>query len=78
MVEKLKIKAIYDDFVRNVFLTEEQIKILNMLINGDSIVKISMEIGMSERTVSYEIRKLKDLYKGYYSLQITKTQLLKE
>lgn len=78
MVEKLKIKAIYDDFVRNVFLTEEQIKILNMLINGDSIVKISMEIGMSERTVGYEIRKLKNLYKAYYSLQITKTLLLKE
>ena len=38
MIEKLKIKAIYDDFLQNIHLTEEQIKILNMLINKDSMV----------------------------------------
>ena len=76
MVEKLKIKEIYNDFIKNVSLTEEQIKILNMLINKDSIVKISMEIGVSERTVGYEIRKLKDLYNDYCSLQLAKAMLL--
>lgn len=58
MIEKLKIKAIYDDFLRNVSLTDEQIEILNRLMNKDTIVKISMEIGVSERTVNYEIKKL--------------------
>lgn len=76
MIEKLKIKAIYDDFLENVALTEEQIKILDMLLKKESIVKISMEIGVSQRTVGYEIRKIKDLYNDYHNLQITKAMLL--
>ena len=76
MIEKLKIKDIYNDFLRNVTLTDEQIKILDMLINKDSIVKISFEIGVSQRTISYEIKKLKRLYNDYCRVQITKTLLL--
>jgi len=76
MVEKLKIKEIYNDFIKNVSLTEEQIKILNMFIKKESIVKISMEIGVSERTIGYEIRKLKDLYNDYCKLQLSKAMLL--
>ena len=41
MIEKLKIKALYNDFVNKVNLTEEQKRILNMMINKDSIVKMS-------------------------------------
>ena len=76
MIEKLKIKAIYDDFLKNVNLSDEQIKILDMLIKKESIVKISMEIGMSKRTVSYEIKKIKLLYEDYYKLQLSKALLL--
>lgn len=76
MVEKLKVKAIYDDFLKNVSLTEEQKKILDMLINKETIVKISMEVGMSQRTVSYEIKKIKKLYNDYYNLQLYKAILL--
>ncbi len=76
MIEKLKVKAIYNDFLANVNLTDEQIKILDMLIKKDSIVKISMEIGVSQRTISYEIKKLKQLYNDYYNLQISKILLL--
>ena len=76
MIEKLKVKAIYNDFLTNVNLTDEQIKILDMLINKESIIKISMEIGVSQRTVSYEIKKLKQLYNDYYNLQISKILLL--
>lgn len=76
MIEKLKINAIYEDFIKNVKLTDEQIKILNMLINKDSVVKISMEIGASQRTIGYEIRKLKNLYNDYYKLQLSKILLL--
>lgn len=76
MVEKLKVKAIYDDFLKNISLTEEQIKILDVLINKETIVKISIELGMSQRSVSYEIKKIKDLYKDYYNLQLSKTLLL--
>lgn len=76
MIEKLRIKSIYEDFLKNVSLTEEQIKILDMLIKKETILKISSEIGVSERTISYEIKKLKELYKNYYNLQLSKTMLL--
>lgn len=76
MVDKLRVKAIYDDFIKNVSLTEEQIRILDMLINKDTIVKISIEIGASQRTISYEIKKIKKLYNDYYNLQLSKTLLL--
>ena len=76
MIEKLKVKAIYNDFLANVNLTDEQVRILDMLINKESIIKISMEIGVSQRTVSYEIKKLKQLYNDYYNLQISKILLL--
>ena len=76
MVEKLKINAIYNDFLNSVKLSEEQIKILNMVMNKDSIVKISMEIGISQRTVSYEIKKIKDLFNKYYEMQLFKAEML--
>ena len=47
-----------------------------MLINKNSIVKISMEIGVSERTISNEIKKLKDLYNDYVFLKMWKAMLL--
>ena len=78
MIEKLKISAIYDDFIRNVSLTKEQKKILDMMINKDSIVKMSLEIGVSQRTISYEIKKLKDLYKDYYQMQLFRLLMLVE
>lgn len=76
MIEKLKIKAVYNDFVSNVSLTDEQLKILNMLLKKDTIVKISMEIGASQRTINYEIKKLKQLFNKYYEMQLYKTLLL--
>lgn len=78
MVEKLKISAIYDDFIRNVSLTKEQKKLLDMMINNDSIVKMSMEIGASPRTISYEKKKLKKLYDDYYQMQLFRLLMLIE
>lgn len=78
MIEKLKIKVIYDDFIKNVNLTDEQIKILNMYIKRETRYKISREIGVSERTIGNEIIKLKKLYKDYCNLQMTKATILKE
>ena len=78
MIEKLKIKIIYNDFLDNVHLTEEQTKILDMMLKKETRYKISTEIGVSERTVNYEIQKLKKLYKEYCNLQITKTTILKD
>lgn len=76
MVEKLRVKAIYDDFIANVKLTDEQIKIIDMLIAKETIVKISMEMNMSQRAVGYEIRKLKNMFNDYIMLQTWKAMLL--
>jgi len=76
MVEKLRIKAIYNDFIANVKLTDEQIKIIDMLIDHETIVKISLEMNMSQRAVGYEIRKLKDMFNDYVMLQTWKAMLL--
>ena len=72
MVEKLRIKAIYDDFVAKVQLTDEQKRILNMMLNKDTIVKMSLEIGVSERTIKYETKKIKNLYNNYLQMEISK------
>ena len=76
MVEKLKIKAIYDDFISNTKLTEEQKRILDMYINKETTVKMAMDIGVSTRTITYEIRKIKDIYNDYVFLQTWKALLL--
>jgi len=76
MIEKLKINAIYNDFINSVRLTDEQIRILDMMINKDSIVKMSLEIGVSQRTIGYEVRKIKDLYQQYYEMQLFKAEML--
>ena len=76
MVEKLKVKAIYNDFLRSVSLSDEQIKILDMVLNKESIIKISMEIGISQRTVSYEIKKIKNLFNQYCEMQVFMAEML--
>ena len=76
MVEKLRINAIYNDFISNVNLTEEQIRILDMYIKKESTVKMAMEIGVSPRTITYEIKKIKQLYNDYVFMQTWKAMLL--
>ena len=76
MIEKLKVKAIYDDFIGNINLTDEQKRILDMYIQKESTVKIAMEIGVSTRTITYEIKKIKQLYQDYVFLQTWKAILL--
>ena len=76
MLEKLKLKMIYEDFILKVKLNDEQIKILNMLLNKDTILKISLEMNMSQRTVGYEIKKIKTLYNDYKQLELAKLMSL--
>jgi DNA-binding CsgD family transcriptional regulator len=72
MIDKLRIKVLYDDFISKVKLTEEQKNILDMLINKDKIIKISMELGISERTVNYEIKRIKKMYNDYLQMETVK------
>lgn len=72
MIEKLKVNALYDDFVNKVKLTKEQKRILDMMINKDKIIKISLEIGVSPKTINNEIKKIKELYNNYLQMEIVK------
>jgi len=72
MIEKLKVKALYDDFTNKVTLSDEQKRILDMMINHDTIIKMSFEIGVSQRTINYEIKKIKKLYENYLQIEISK------
>lgn len=76
MVKELSNNIIYNDFVSKTTLTEDEIQVLDMLIKKYSIVKISQEACMSERSVSRVIRSLKDKYNDYKNLELTKLYIL--
>lgn len=75
MLEKLRIKDIYDDFIYRFTLTDEEVKVLNMLIKRYTIPKIAMELYISEPKVSVIIKKLKKYYKQYEELEKLKIRI---
>lgn len=72
MIKELSNKIIYDDFKSKVILTEDEEKILNLLLKKYSIVKISDECGMSDRNVSRIISEIKKKYKDYKTIELAK------
>lgn len=70
MIEELSAKIIYDDFINKTFLTDDEKKVLDMLIIKESLVKIATETNMSERNVSRVIKNIKEKYKKYKELQL--------
>ena len=75
MIKELSYKIIYDDFVYKTQLTDDENKVLDMLIKKYSITKISRELCICERNVSRCIRQLKDKYKIYKELEIVKLNI---
>lgn len=76
MKEVLAINVIKKDFIDRVCLNEEELKILDMYINGDSYVKIGMKVNMSERNVGRIISNIKEKYNHYKEMEIAKLNLL--
>lgn len=76
MVKELCNKIIYNDFLDKVVLTDEEKRILDMLLLRYTLVKISQEIGMSDRNVSRIVKSLKDKYEMYKKLEIAKLNIL--
>lgn len=72
MTKELSNKIIYDDFRLKTKLTDDEIKVLDMLILKYSLVKMAQEICMSERNVSRIIKILKDKYNNYKALEKVK------
>jgi len=77
MIKELSNKIIYNDFKNKVFLTEDELKVLDMIILKESIIKISQSCSMSERSVSRIIKSLKQKYKDYKIIEIAKCGILK-
>ena len=75
MFEKLKIKEIYNDFIYKFTLTEEEQKVLDMLIHKEKIPRIAIELYISEPKVSIIIKRLKRYYKQYEELEKLKIKI---
>lgn len=78
MRKELAIKIIYDDFINKTILTENEKDILIRYIKNNSIVKIANDTSQSERTVSRIIANLKEKYKNYKKLELSKLEVFKK
>ena len=77
MIKELSNKYIYEDFIYKTKLTEDEQKVLDMLIKRWSIIKISQEICMSDRNVGRVIRDLKDKYNNYKQIEVAILEIFK-
>lgn len=75
MINELSNKIIYDDFIEKVILTEEEEKILKMMVLKYSIVKMSQEMAMSERNISRLIKIIKEKYDNYRAIEMAKISI---
>lgn len=72
MIKELSNKIIYNDFKNKVILTDDEEKILDMLLKKYSIIKISEECNMSDRNVSRIIKEIKMKYNDYKKIELAK------
>ena len=72
MINELSNKIIFDDFKAKTILTDDEERILLMLIKKYSIIKISQEINASDRTVERIIKGLKMKYNNYKKIELAK------
>lgn len=75
MKKDLSIKQIYDDFLLKVTLDEDEVSVLNLYIKNYSYVKMSIELGISERNIGRIVNRLKEKYDIYKNLEVTRLNL---
>lgn len=73
MIKELSNKIIYDDFISKTVLTDDELNILKCLLKKYSIVKITQELNMSDRTIFRIKKDIKEKYKNYKAIEIAKT-----
>ena len=78
MKKILSIDFIYRDFINKVNLTDLEKQVLDKYIKNDSIVKISIDVGMSYSSVSRTINEIKSKYEKYKKIELVKSTLLSE
>lgn len=77
MFKELSNKIIYEDFRSKTVLTDEEIKILDMLLLKYSIIKIADKCNMSDRNVSRIIKEIKNKYNNYKTIEVAKLGVFK-
>lgn len=75
MYKTLSNKVIYNDFKEKVLLTDDEIKVLDMLLKRYTLVKIGMELDMSDRNVSRIIKRIREKYEDYKKIEIAKCKI---
>lgn len=75
MYKTLSNKVIYNDFKEKVLLTDDEIKVLDMLLKRYTLVKIGMELDMSDRNVSRVVKRIKEKYEDYKKIEIAKCKI---
>ena len=76
MKKELSIKLILDDFINKTYINELEQEVLIRYIKNKSIVQIAEETSQSTATVSRIIVSLKEKYKNYKTLELTKLIIL--
>ena len=77
MINELSNKIIFEDFKNKMILTDDEEKILLMLVKKYSIIKMSQEINLSDRTVERIIKNLKIKYGNYKKIELAKYEIFK-
>lgn len=75
MYKTLSNKVIYNDFKEKVLLTDDEIKVLDMLLKRYTLVKIGMELDMSDRNVSRVVKRIREKYEDYKKIEIAKCKI---
>lgn len=77
MLKKLSNKIIYEDFISKTRLTDDEIKVLDMLLDRELVVKIAQELHMSDRNVSRIKKAIKEKYNTYKTIEIAKADIFR-
>jgi transcriptional regulator len=77
VLKKLSNKIIYDDFVSKTRLTDDEIKVLDMLLDKELVIKIAQELHMSDRNISRIKRSIKEKYNNYKTIEIAKADIFR-
>ena len=77
MLKKLSNQIIYNDFISKTRLTNDEIKVLNMLLDKELVVKIANELHMSDRNISRIKRSIKEKYNNYKTIEIAKADIFR-
>jgi len=77
MINELSNSIIYNDFINKVKLTEDETKVLNMMLSKYTLVKMSQQVHMSDRNVSRIKKDIREKYNMYRKIEMARLEAFK-